>query len=80
MAVAALPLLAGMGPDAYRSASAFDASFNRAMPICAGVLVLGSVLAFFLVTGRPTAGCQHPERHTHCSLTTPPLEGERTGP
>ncbi|RRQ80164.1 MFS transporter [Streptomyces griseofuscus] len=80
VAVAALPLLAGMGPDAYRSASAFDASFNRAMPICAGVLVLGSVLAFFLVTGRPTAGCQHPERHTHCSLTTPPLEGERTGP
>ncbi|RRQ87452.1 MFS transporter [Streptomyces griseofuscus] len=80
VAVAALPLLAGMGPDAYRSASAFDASFNRAMPICAGVLVLGSVLAFFLVTGRPTAGCQHPERHTHCSLTTPPLEGERAGP
>ncbi|MEU0861124.1 MFS transporter [Streptomyces griseofuscus] len=80
VAVAALPLLAGMGPDAYRSASAFDASFNRAMPICAGVLVLGSVLAFSLVTGRPTAGCQHPERHTHCSLTTPPLEGERAGP
>ncbi|MEW2271993.1 MFS transporter [Streptomyces griseofuscus] len=80
VAVAALPLLAGMGPDAYRSASAFDASFNRAMPICAGVLLLGSVLAFFLVTGRPTAGCQHPERHTHCSLTTPPLEGERAGP
>ncbi|MEU3417645.1 MFS transporter [Streptomyces murinus] len=80
VAVAALPLLAGMGPDAYRSASAFDASFNRAMPICAGVLVLGSVLAFFLVTGRPTAGCQHPERHTHCSLTAPPLEGERAGP
>ncbi|GAA2500662.1 MFS transporter [Actinocorallia cavernae] len=80
VAVAALPLLAGMGPDAYRSASAFDASFNRAMPICAGVLVLGSVLAFFLVTARPTAGCQHPERHTHCSLTAPPLEGERAGP
>ncbi|MER8057405.1 DHA2 family efflux MFS transporter permease subunit [Streptomyces sp. SID8366] len=80
VAVAALPLLAGMGADAYRSAAAFDASFNRAMPICAGVLVLGSVLAFFLVTGRPTPGCQHPERHTHCSLTTPPLEGERAGP
>ncbi|MEV7501678.1 MFS transporter [Streptomyces sp. NPDC093018] len=79
VAVAALPLLAGMGADAYRSASAFDASFNRAMPICAGVLVLGSVLAFFLVTGRPTAGCRHPERHTHCSLTAPPLEGERAG-
>ncbi|OIK28028.1 MFS transporter [Streptomyces malaysiense] len=80
VAVAALPLLAGMGADAYRSASAFDASFDRAMPICAGVLVLGAVLAFFLVTGRPTPGCRHPERHTHCSLTAPPLEGERGGP
>ncbi|MFH8339332.1 MFS transporter [Streptomyces sp. AM6-12] len=79
VAVAALPLLAGMGADAYRSASAFDASFDRAMPICAGVLVLGAILAFFLVTGRPTAGCQHPERHTHCSLAAPPLEGERSG-
>ncbi|QHC30542.1 MULTISPECIES: MFS transporter [unclassified Streptomyces] len=79
VAVAALPLLAGMGADAYRSAPAFDASFNRAMPICAGVLVLGSILAFFLVTGRPTPECRHPERHTHCSLTAPPLEGERAG-
>ncbi|MFR9790038.1 MFS transporter [Streptomyces sp. MB22_4] len=79
VAVAALPLLAGMGADAYRSATAFDASFDRAMPICAGVLVVGAGLAFFLVKGRPAAGCRHPERHTHCSLTAPPLEGGRSG-
>ncbi|MER6329781.1 MFS transporter [Streptomyces sp. NPDC001034] len=79
VAVAALPLLAGMGADAYRSATAFDASFDRAMPICAGVLVVGAGLAFFLVKGRPAAGCRHPERHTHCSLAAPPLEGERSG-
>ncbi|MEU3795563.1 MFS transporter [Streptomyces fructofermentans] len=73
IAVAALPLVAGMGPEAYRSASAFDASFDRAMPICAAVLVAGSVLAFTFVR-RPPDDCQRPARRTHCSLTTPPLE------
>ncbi|WP_413808244.1 MFS transporter [Streptomyces sp. OE57] len=46
VAVAALPLLAGMGPEAYRSADAFSSTFRRAMPICAGVLVLGALLAW----------------------------------
>ncbi|MFF4479845.1 DHA2 family efflux MFS transporter permease subunit [Streptomyces sp. NPDC001520] len=46
IAVAALPLLAGMGPEAYRSADAFGDTFRRAMPICAGVLVVGAVLAW----------------------------------
>ncbi|MFD8364413.1 MFS transporter [Streptomyces hygroscopicus] len=46
VAVAALPLLAGMGPEAYRSADAFAHTFRRAMPICAGVLVLGAVVAW----------------------------------
>lgn len=49
IAVAALPLLTGMGPEAYRSADAFNAAFRRAMPLCAGVLVVGAVLAFATV-------------------------------
>lgn len=49
LAVAALPLLAGMGPDAYREPAAFDAAFQRAMFWCAGILVLGSVLAWYSV-------------------------------
>ncbi|MET9292789.1 MFS transporter [Streptomyces sp. NPDC003077] len=59
VAVAALPLLAGMGPDAYRSADEFGATFRRAMPLCAGVLVVGAVIAWLGVrTGelRGTAG------------------------
>ncbi|MEU5309528.1 MFS transporter [Streptomyces sp. NPDC021562] len=75
IAVAGLPLLAGMGPEAYRSATAFDAAFDRAMPICAGVLVLGSALAFALVR-RPAPGCVRPECRTHGNITTPPLEAE----
>jgi MFS family permease len=74
VAVAALPLLTGMGPEAYRSPVAFDTAFRKAMPICAGVLLAGSVLAFTLVR-RPAPGCRHPECRTHCGLTAPPLEG-----
>ncbi|MFF7970731.1 DHA2 family efflux MFS transporter permease subunit [Streptomyces sp. NPDC007905] len=76
IAVAALPLLAGMGPEAYRSPAAFDAAFDRAMPICAGTLLLGSALAFALVR-RPAPGCRRPECRTHGNVTTPPLEQER---
>ncbi|MGX1132058.1 EmrB/QacA subfamily drug resistance transporter [Streptomyces glaucescens] len=75
VAVAALPLLAGMGPEAYRSASAFDAAFGRAMLWCAGALVVGAVLAFATVR-RPAPGCRHPQCRTHCGVTAPPLEGE----
>ncbi|MFE1286381.1 MFS transporter [Streptomyces sp. NPDC058751] len=77
LAVAALPLLTGMGPEAYRSADAFDAAFRRAMPLCAGVLVAGAVLAFATVR-RPPPGCLRPECRRHGSLTAPPLEPERS--
>ncbi|WP_328680935.1 MFS transporter [Streptomyces sp. NBC_01261] len=73
IAVAALPLLAGMGPDAYRSASAFDHAFDRAMLWCAGVLVVGSVLAYATVR-RPAPDCRRPECLTHGWVTAPPLE------
>ncbi|MFF5566277.1 MFS transporter [Streptomyces sp. NPDC012623] len=57
LAVAALPLLAGMGPEAYRSATEFGHTFRRAMPMCAGVLVLGALIAWSTVrTPRPAAG------------------------
>ncbi len=49
VAVAALPLLAGMSEEAYRSADRFSEAFRRAMPICAVVLVLGALLAWTMV-------------------------------
>ncbi|SED90533.1 drug resistance transporter, EmrB/QacA subfamily [Streptomyces sp. 3213] len=73
IAIAALPLLAGMGSEAYRSATAFDHAFDRAMGWCAGVLVVGSVLAFATVR-RPPPDCRRPECVTHGSITAPPLE------
>uniref|UniRef100_UPI002FDBD0B8 MFS transporter n=1 Tax=Streptomyces sp. IBSBF 2806 TaxID=2903529 RepID=UPI002FDBD0B8 len=76
VAVAALPLLTGMGPEAYRSASAFDDAFRKAMGLCAGVLALGAVIAFTTVR-RPPPDCRRPECRTHGSVLAPPLEGER---
>ncbi|CAL9473132.1 hypothetical protein SUDANB70_02885 [Streptomyces sp. enrichment culture] len=73
LAVAALPLLAGMGPEAYRRPDAFDAAFGRAMLWCAGLLAAGAVLAFATVR-RPAPDCRRPECRTHGSVAVPPLE------
>ncbi|MFF3328801.1 MFS transporter [Streptomyces sp. NPDC002888] len=77
VAVAALPLLAGMGEEAYRSPGAFDDAFGRAMLWCAGALVVGAVVAFTTVR-RPPPDCRRPECRTHGSVTAPPLEGRVT--
>ncbi|MET8080450.1 MFS transporter [Streptomyces sp. NPDC005303] len=76
IAVAALPLVAGMGEEAYLSPTAFDSAFGRAMVVCAGVLVMGSVVAFAAVRSLPP-GCRRPECRTHGAVLSPPLEGER---
>ncbi|MFJ4865377.1 DHA2 family efflux MFS transporter permease subunit [Streptomyces sp. NPDC088748] len=80
LAVAALPLLAGMGPESYRSATQFDAAFGRAMPWCAGALLVGAVVAWTTVRSpAPEAAC-HPQCQMHCALVSPPLEPpERRG-
>ncbi|MFJ8468175.1 MFS transporter [Streptomyces swartbergensis] len=75
VAVAALPLLAGMGEEAYREPGAFDAAFGKAMVWCAGVLVVGAVVAAAAVR-RPPPGCKRPECLRQGGVTAPPLEGE----
>ncbi|MFJ7154039.1 MFS transporter [Streptomyces sp. NPDC101118] len=79
LAVASLPLLAGMGPEAYRSPDEFDAAFGPAMVWCAGLLVAGAVLAWTTVRSQAPAGC-HPQCHTHCAVSAPPLEPPAEGP
>ncbi|MER5215787.1 MFS transporter [Streptomyces sp. NPDC002838] len=76
IAVAALPLVAGMGEEAYRSPGAFDDAFGRAMGVCAGVLVVGALVAFATVR-RPAPDCRKPECRTHGAVAVPPLEGQR---
>ncbi|MDO0913136.1 MFS transporter [Streptomyces sp. DT2A-34] len=74
VAVAALPLLTGMGQEAYRSPAAFDDAFGRAMSLCAGVLAAGAVLGFATVRRLPP-DCTRPECRTHGGVVAPPLEG-----
>ncbi|MEU0898035.1 MFS transporter [Streptomyces massasporeus] len=74
MAVAALPLLAGMGEEAYREPAAFDTAFDKAMGWCAGALVVGAVIAAAVVR-RPPPDCKRPECLRHGGVTAPPLEG-----
>ncbi len=79
LAVAALPLLTGMGPEAYRSSGQFQDTFRQAMPMCAGVLVLGAVIAWTAVRapGAAAAGegpAAEPECRLHCGVSAPPLE------
>lgn len=77
LAVAALPLLAGMGPEAYRDAAEFASTFRRAMPMCAGLLVAGAVIAFCAVRKPAEPGREpQPTCAMHCGVTAPPLEPE----
>lgn len=78
LAVAALPLLAYTGPEAYRSATEFGDTFRRAMPLCAGVLVVGAVIAFVTVrTPLLKTAPSTPECRVNCGLSAPPLEPRR---
>ncbi|BDD76503.1 MFS transporter [Streptomyces violaceoruber] len=72
VSVAALPLLVGMGPEAYRSDAAFDASFGRAMPLCAVLLAVGASVAFGTLR-RSATGPRPAHGHIHGWLTEPPL-------
>ncbi|MEU9118009.1 MFS transporter [Streptomyces sp. NPDC048483] len=81
VAVAALPLLAGMGPEAYRSADQFAAAFQRAMLLCAVILLAGALIAWLTVRtdvlrGAAPAGPEpcHPECQYHCGTSAPPLD------
>ncbi|MFB7269681.1 MFS transporter [Streptomyces sp. NPDC056244] len=79
LAVAALPLLTGLGPEAYRSATQFGASFDRAMPLCAGILIVGALIAAVTIR-TPKATGEQPECKIHCGLAAPPLEPEAAQP
>ncbi|MBH5336163.1 MFS transporter [Streptomyces pactum] len=81
VAVAALPLLAGLDPHDYRSPDRFTDAFRSAMVICALLLVVGGLIAWGTVRSdalepeapggpeRCHAGCR-----THCAVSAPPLD------
>jgi EmrB/QacA subfamily drug resistance transporter len=85
LAVAVLPLIAGLSGEAYTNPALLQPAFRTAMWVCAGLLVAGGVLSALFVR-RPLAALspeqlQQVEHSHHCSVSGPPLEScPRHGP
>jgi EmrB/QacA subfamily drug resistance transporter len=71
LSVAFLPVVAGLGGDDYTDPVAFADGFGLAMRICAGLLVLGAILAAVLVKDGTRSQVRPPSRH--CAVEAPPL-------
>jgi EmrB/QacA subfamily drug resistance transporter len=78
LAVAVLPVLAGISGDDYRAPSSFESGFRMAMIMCAALLVAGGVISLLTIRGGPMAesgGAD--ERQHHCSMAGPPMRPAR---
>ena len=77
LAVALIPVAAGIGGDDYTVPAAFDAGFDRAMTISAVLLVLGAVVAAVLLRAPAAEALPEEElrlaRCPHCGVTGPQL-------
>lgn len=75
LAVAVVPVAAGIAGRDYENASTFDAGFDKAMLIGAGMFALASLVSFTLVHGRlgePTPPRQlRLEQCAHCGVSSP---------
>ncbi|WP_051265201.1 MFS transporter [Nakamurella lactea] len=70
LAVAVLPVIAGITGDDYEQPVTFLAGFRIAMLGCAGLLVAGGAIAITVIrNGRPV----HTDRPVHCDLDGPPI-------
>jgi EmrB/QacA subfamily drug resistance transporter len=86
LAVAVLPLIAGLSGEAYTNPTLLQPAFRTAMWVCSGLLVAGGVLSALFVR-RPTSAAlgseqlRQVEHRHHCSVNGPPLENcPRHGP
>jgi len=79
MAVAAIPLAAGITGDSYRDPVAFSNGFHIALWIAAILTAVGAVLAAVTLRPRPVRRTPPPvASHTHCALNCPPLSNTPT--
>ncbi|WP_046470878.1 MFS transporter [Allosalinactinospora lopnorensis] len=81
IAVAVLPLAAGISGASYRNPELFADGFRTAMLICAGITVAGGLLAAALVSNRldtDAPGCRASamNRKRHCAIDGPPIEAD----
>jgi hypothetical protein len=79
LAVAVIPVAAGLGDTDYTNPASFEAGFHIAMLISGGLLALGSLLAAVLLREPRPEPVSAPteriplERCSHCGVTGPQL-------
>jgi MFS family permease len=76
VAVAALPLLAGLPQDAAQDAAALDRGYGTGMLICSALFLSSGIVAW-LGLPRPAAAPAQPLGRRHGSVTCPQLEPSR---
>jgi EmrB/QacA subfamily drug resistance transporter len=87
LAVAALPLAAGIGAGSLTDPTAIHPVYQRAMLICAGLLAVGGVIAAIMIPARlaradPAAPPAKPSPvQVYCAVSGPPTHpaGDRSG-
>jgi MFS family permease len=84
LAVAVLPVVAGISGTDYEQAAAFSDGFRMAMMVCAALLVAGALIAALMIRNPSAApDLRPPERRHYCGVEGPPLQPDdvaATGP
>lgn len=78
LAVAALPVIGGISGGDYRDPAAFGDGFRMAMLVCAGLLILGGVVAALTISNAGVKAAPRPDRASHCAVDGPPLHAAKT--
>ena len=79
IAVAVLPVAAGLTGDAFTDPERFERGFRIAMSASAALMALGGVLAWLVIRDEPGAGRRASDRdevtrHRFCAVDGPPIE------
>jgi Na+/melibiose symporter-like transporter len=75
LAVAVLPVIAGISGDDYRHPADFFDGFRMAMVACAVLLLVGAAISAVSIRNPSSATpLRTPERHHHCGIDGPPVE------
>jgi EmrB/QacA subfamily drug resistance transporter len=82
MAVAAIPMAAGITGDSYRDPVAFHNGFGKALWISAVLAAAGGLIAWLTLGDRPGKAPREVQptelHHRHCALEAPPLAAAHT--
>jgi EmrB/QacA subfamily drug resistance transporter len=74
LSVAILPLAAGLGAGNLTDAADLHPVYRNSMLICAGLMILGGVLAYFTIPNRLDAHAEPSPVKTHCDPAGPPAQ------